>query len=70
MIEIVLARGDLARVRFAYSPLHELVTSLRVLHDPASQPWHRRWRTAVQALVGGRRLDLLGALALPVWLTA
>ena len=34
MIEIVLAHSDLARVRFAHSPVWELVASLRVLQDP------------------------------------
>jgi hypothetical protein len=36
MIEIVLAHSDLARVRFAHSPIEELVASLRVLQDPAA----------------------------------
>ena len=63
MIQIVLARADLARVRFAHSALHELVTSLRVLHDPASEPWHCTWRSAVQAQVGALRLDRMAALA-------
>ena len=36
MIEIVLVHSDLARLRFAHSPIEELVASLRVLQDPAA----------------------------------
>jgi DNA-binding transcriptional ArsR family regulator len=63
MIEFVLAHTDLARVRFAHSPVHELVTSLRVLYDPNRQSVHHKWRSAVQGQLGGLRLDLLTALA-------
>ena len=35
MIELVLAHTDLARVRFAHSPVRELVASLLVLQDPS-----------------------------------
>jgi DNA-binding transcriptional ArsR family regulator len=63
MIEIVLAHADLARVRFAHSPVQELAASLRVLHDPSRQPMHRRWLSAVRPRLGGLRLDLLTALA-------
>jgi DNA-binding transcriptional ArsR family regulator len=63
MIEIVLANTDLARVRFAHSPVEELVASLRVLHDPGRQQLHGRWLSAVQGRLRGLRLDLLTALA-------
>lgn len=46
-IVIVLAHTDPARVRFAHSPVEELVASLRVLHDPSRQPLYRRWLTVV-----------------------
>jgi DNA-binding transcriptional ArsR family regulator len=48
MIEIVLAHTDLARVRFAHSPVAELVASLRVLHDPGRQHMYGGWLSAVQ----------------------
>ena len=63
MIEIVLAHTDLARVRFAHSPVEELVASLRVLHDPGRQPMYGRWLSVVRPRLGGLRLDLLTALA-------
>jgi DNA-binding transcriptional ArsR family regulator len=63
MIEIVLANTDLARVRFAHSPVQELVASLRVLHDPGRQYMFGRWLSAVQERLRGLRLDLLTALA-------
>jgi DNA-binding transcriptional ArsR family regulator len=63
MIEIVLAHADLARVRFAHSPVEELVASLRVLHDPSRQPMYRRWLSAVRPRLGGLQLELLTALA-------
>jgi hypothetical protein len=63
MIEIVLAHSDLARVRFAHSPVEELVASLRVLQDPGRQPMYGRWLSAVRPRLGGLRLELLAALA-------
>jgi DNA-binding transcriptional ArsR family regulator len=63
MIEIVLAHTDLARVRFAHSPVQELVASLRVLQDPGRQHMYGRWMAAVQGRLRGLRLDLLTALA-------
>jgi hypothetical protein len=63
MIEIVLAHSDLARVRFAHSPVEELVASLRVLQDPRRQLMYGRWLSAVRPRLGGLRLELLAALA-------
>jgi DNA-binding transcriptional ArsR family regulator len=63
MIEIVLAHSDLARVRFAHSPVEELVASLRVLQDPGRQLMYGRWLSAVRPRLGGLRLELLTALA-------
>jgi DNA-binding transcriptional ArsR family regulator len=63
MIEIVLAHSDLARVRFAHSPIEELVASQRVLQDPRRQPMYGRWLSAARPRLGGLRLDLLTALA-------
>jgi DNA-binding transcriptional ArsR family regulator len=62
MIEMVLAHIDLAQVRFASSPVRELVASLRVLQDPSRKPMHDTWLSAVGRLLGGAELDLLIAL--------
>ncbi|MFI6516540.1 DUF5937 family protein [Spirillospora sp. NPDC050679] len=43
MIEFVFAIDDVARVRFAFSPLWELVRGLRVLGDPARHALHLPW---------------------------
>jgi DNA-binding transcriptional ArsR family regulator len=63
MIEIVLAHSDLARVRFAHSPVWELVASLRVLQDPDRQLMYGRWLAAAQGRLEGLGLELLTALA-------
>ena len=63
MIQITLAHSDLARVRFAHSPVNELVASLRVLQDPSRQPMYGRWLSSVRGPLGGLRLELLTALA-------
>ena len=42
MIELVLDPTDLARVRFAHSPIRELVSSLLVLQDPSRRVMHGR----------------------------
>jgi DNA-binding transcriptional ArsR family regulator len=62
MIELVLAHTDLARVRFAHSPIRELVTSLLVLQDPHRRAMHGRWLVAVRPRLGRLRLELLTAL--------
>jgi hypothetical protein len=43
MIELALDHVDLARVRFAYAPIRELVSSLLLLQDPSRQPMYGRW---------------------------
>jgi hypothetical protein len=63
MIELVLDHTDLARVRFAHSPVRELVASLLGLQDPSRRAMHGRWLAAVRPRLGGQRLDLLTALA-------
>jgi DNA-binding transcriptional ArsR family regulator len=62
MIELVLGHLDLARVRFAHSPVRELVASLLVLQDPRRQPMYGRWLQTVRPQLGGVRLELLVAL--------
>jgi DNA-binding transcriptional ArsR family regulator len=63
MIELVLAHADLARVRFAHSPIRELVTSLLVLQDPRRQPMYGRWLSRIRPQLGDLQLELLIALA-------
>jgi predicted transcriptional regulator len=52
VISFVFGPEDLGRVRFAISPLFELVSSLDVLRDPAAhslhEPWARETRRAVK----------------------
>src|SRR5215203_7428239 len=62
MIELVFGHIDLARVRFAHSPIRELVASLLVLQDPRRQPMYGRWLSTVRRRLGGVRLEVLVAL--------
>jgi len=48
MVELALGHVDLARVRFAHSPIRELVSSLLVLQDPSRQPMYGRWLATVR----------------------
>jgi DNA-binding transcriptional ArsR family regulator len=66
MTEILLAHTDLARIRFAHSPVRELVASLHILQDPSRQDMYADWLPTVRGHLGGLRLDLLTALA-PTW---
>ncbi|MFC4532316.1 ArsR/SmtB family transcription factor [Sphaerisporangium dianthi] len=54
---------DLARLRFAFSPLWELVASLRVLRAPARHSVHLPWLRAVVPRLGDLDLSELFALA-------
>ena len=62
MIIFRFTLDDLARTRFAISPMWELMSSLRALRDPARATLHLPWVT--DALPIARSLDLNGALAL------
>ena len=53
---------DLARTRFAISPMWECMTALRALRDPARAAVHLPW--VREALPVARGLDFGGALAL------
>lgn len=74
MISFELGVEDLADTRFALSPLHETVLSLRVLRDPGLHALHLPWRRSVLGQVAGLDTALLMALegttrALPDFLT-
>ncbi|PRX64348.1 hypothetical protein B0I32_109277 [Nonomuraea fuscirosea] len=56
---------DVARIRFAFSPMWELVASLRTLQQPARQSIHLPWLKAVRAKVDGLDLSELLALVPP-----
>jgi DNA-binding transcriptional ArsR family regulator len=62
MIELVLAHSDLARVRFAHSPVRELVASLLALQNRTHQVMHGSWLATVRPRLGELRLELLTAL--------
>jgi len=48
MLTYVFSVDDLARTRFAISPMFELVAGLRILRDPGKAPMHLPWiRTAL-----------------------
>ncbi|MFI7418026.1 DUF5937 family protein [Nonomuraea sp. NPDC049684] len=56
---------DVARIRFAFSPMWELVASLRTLQDPSRQSIHLPWIKAVRPRLAGLDLDELFALVPP-----
>ncbi|HEY1178885.1 MAG TPA: DUF5937 family protein, partial [Phytomonospora sp.] len=58
MLELTLTAEDLAFVRFAYSPLWEVVASVRVLKSPPAGSRHRSWIEAVAPRLRAARLDL------------
>ncbi|MCK2220585.1 winged helix-turn-helix domain-containing protein [Actinomadura sp. ATCC 31491] len=58
----VLRPDDVARIRFAFSPMWELVASLRTLRRPARQSLHLPWIKAVRPRLAG--LDLAELMAL------
>ncbi|GAA4555450.1 ArsR/SmtB family transcription factor [Planotetraspora kaengkrachanensis] len=61
-IEWRFTPDDVARLRFAFSPMWELVTSLRVLRSPARHSLHLPWLRAVRPRL--RDLDLSELFAL------
>jgi DNA-binding transcriptional ArsR family regulator len=62
MISFVLDVEDLADTRFAVSPLHETVLSLRVLRDPSLSALHLPWRRSVLDRIGALDTGLLMSL--------
>ncbi|MGA4837991.1 ArsR/SmtB family transcription factor [Streptomyces sp. G45] len=62
MISFVLDVEDLADTRFALSPLHETLLSLRVLQDPGLSALHLPWRRSVLGRLGELDTGLLLSL--------
>ena len=62
MIEFRFAPDDVARVRFAFSPLWELMHSLRVLADPSRRALHLPWVRTVRPRLRGLDLTPLHAI--------
>lgn len=62
MLEFDVIADDLARLRFACSPLHEAIASLHAVFDPAAHPMHLPWLR--EALPRAARLDLAPLRAL------
>lgn len=65
MIEFVFAPDDVARVRFAFSPLWELVRSLRVLADPSGHALHLPWVRTVRPRLRGLGMEPLREVVQP-----
>ncbi|MBT2507436.1 winged helix-turn-helix transcriptional regulator [Streptomyces sp. ISL-98] len=57
-VEIEFTAEDVARTRFAVSPLWEVVASVRVLKGADEQGVHRRWAEQVRPLLAAAKLDL------------
>lgn len=63
VISIQLTNDDLAKMRFGYTPLMELVDSYRVLHKPDKQALYRRWVDEAQAAIYDIDLPYLHTVA-------
>ncbi|WP_433510161.1 DUF5937 family protein [Nonomuraea sp. CA-143628] len=61
----VMRPEDVARIRFAFSPMWELVASLRTLQDPARQSIHLPWIKCVRPRLAELDLTELFALVPP-----
>ena len=62
MIELLCEPGDLARIRFARSPMHELMNSMRIGGRADQTRMHQPWARSVHGAVAALRLDLLRPL--------
>jgi diadenosine tetraphosphatase ApaH/serine/threonine PP2A family protein phosphatase len=65
MISFVLGVEDLADTRFAISPIHETVISLRVLREPGLYALHLPWRRSALGTLDASGADLLISLVGP-----
>ncbi|MGW0765908.1 DUF5937 family protein [Streptomyces sp. NPDC002676] len=57
MLDLVFSVRDLARTRFALSPLWEVVASVRVLKRPAEHPLYHPWTAEVGSRLAASGLD-------------
>lgn len=57
MLELSLTTQDLAQTRFAFSPLWEVVASVRVLKDPGAHALHLPWATWAGTRLQSAQLD-------------
>jgi DNA-binding transcriptional ArsR family regulator len=62
VIELLCESADLARIRFARSPMQELMASMRIGGRVDRLQMHLPWARSVRGSVAGLRLDLLGPL--------
>jgi DNA-binding transcriptional ArsR family regulator len=65
MIELRMAPGDFARLRFAYSPLSEAINSLYMLHSGSAYALHRRWAETARERLRDLDTTLLRAIVPP-----
>jgi hypothetical protein len=62
MVRFVFTVEDLARTRFAISPMWELVQSLNALRDPSTAALHVPWLQSLSGRLGGLALEPVIAL--------
>ncbi|NEA30403.1 DUF5937 family protein [Streptomyces sp. SID13031] len=66
MITLRLSTDDVSRIRFAFSPVWETVTSIRALSNSTASSVHGPWLRKVAPLLAAEDLSLLKALIPPV----
>lgn len=62
VITIALTADDLSRIRFAFSPIWETVTSVRALRTNGPNSLHGPWLNRIRPIVAGPDYSLLRAL--------
>lgn len=70
MLTLSFSAHDLAQTRFATSPLQEVVASIRVLKEPASQIVHQPWAIQTQPVLAESGIDftpLSDLVPMPSW---
>lgn len=65
MIRFVFSVGELARTRFAVSPMWEAIRSLVALQDPSTAALHVPWLRSLSGRLGGIALEPVVALIPP-----
>ena len=65
MVRFVFSVGDLARTRFAVSPMWEAIRSLVALRDPSTAALHLPWLRPLSGRLGGIALEPVVALIPP-----